>query len=302
MSTTNIGSYNAARDRSVSLTSLRFTLFSTRNFVFLLAVLAMNYTISRPSPVDMLYIASFLITLFYIAVSPQHQITRRAVFVALLVGTWAVSYIVSSLPHLSEPDVIFELTAKTFAISIARHRRVRHDELEPPALRNLHEVLHRLVRDRFDPGHDRLRPAARRAHLGRTRARSDRRSQHVRIVPAAIGDLLRLLPHPAEGPQAAGRRRDADHHPGRDAVVLAHRPGGDVRLHVRVRRLQQSAAAAAIDPDRRDPRRRCARAVRARQPDLAGVHRPSSSAGSPWPSHTTSGPKDATRAICWCCR
>lgn len=119
MSTTDIGKYAASHDRSVSLTSLRFTLFSTRNFMFLLAVLAMNYTISRPSPVDMLYIASFLITLFYIAVSPQHQITRRAVFVALLVGTWAVSYIVSSLPHLSEPDVIFELTAKTFAISIA---------------------------------------------------------------------------------------------------------------------------------------------------------------------------------------
>ena len=35
---------------------LRFALFSTRNAVFWIAVLAMNYTLMRPSPVDLLFI------------------------------------------------------------------------------------------------------------------------------------------------------------------------------------------------------------------------------------------------------
>ena len=116
-----------ARDISLSVDSLRFTVLTTRNFVFMIAVIAMNYTISRPSPVDLLYITSFLLTIMYIAVSDKHQVTRRAVFLALLLGTWAVSYTIASLPHLGEEvgtvnglrdSVNFELIAKTFAVSI----------------------------------------------------------------------------------------------------------------------------------------------------------------------------------------
>lgn len=113
-----VGSGGAARDMSVSLDNLRFTILTTRNFVFLVAVLAMNYTISRPSPVDILYIGSLVITLVHMTVSPKPQVTHRAVFLTLLLGTWAVSYILASLPHIEEDNVIFELTAKTFAISI----------------------------------------------------------------------------------------------------------------------------------------------------------------------------------------
>jgi hypothetical protein len=116
-----------ARRMSVSVEGLRFTVFTTRNFVFMLAVLAMNYTISRPSPVDLLYITSFLTTIMYIVVSDKHQVTRRAVFLALLLGTWALSYTIASLPHIGEEvgninglrdSVNFELIAKTFAVSI----------------------------------------------------------------------------------------------------------------------------------------------------------------------------------------
>lgn len=116
-----------ARDISLSVDSLRFTVLTTRNFVFMIAVIAMNYTISRPSPVDLLYITSFLFTVLYIAVSEKRQVTRRAVFLTLLVGTWAVSYTIASLPHFGEEvgnlnglrdSVNFELIAKTFAISI----------------------------------------------------------------------------------------------------------------------------------------------------------------------------------------
>lgn len=109
---------NETREVGISLPRLRFAVFTTRNFIFLVAVLAMNYTLMRPSPVDLLYIMSFLITLFYMTLLPTQEVTRRAMMFVLLIAAWAVSYIVASLPHLSQPNVTFELLAKTFAISI----------------------------------------------------------------------------------------------------------------------------------------------------------------------------------------
>lgn len=102
----------------VSLSRLRFAVFTTRNFIFLTAVLAMNYTLMRPSPVDLLYITSLLVTLFYMTLFRRQLATRRAITFALLLGAWAVSYMLASLPHLGKPNVTFELLAKTFAISI----------------------------------------------------------------------------------------------------------------------------------------------------------------------------------------
>ncbi|MBJ3785454.1 O-antigen ligase family protein [Devosia sediminis] len=103
----------------VSLAGVQFAVLSTRNLLFLMAVLAMNFTLFRPSPVDLLYIASFLVTLFYLTLSPPLGVTRRAVLLALVVGAWAVSYFVASAPHIGEENVPFELLAKTFAIMIA---------------------------------------------------------------------------------------------------------------------------------------------------------------------------------------
>jgi hypothetical protein len=105
-------------DRSVSMATLRFSVFTLRNFVFLVAVLAMNFTLMRPSPVDLLFIISFLLTLLLLAVSARQAVTHRAITLALIVFTWALSFIVASLPHISETNVPFELLAKTFAISI----------------------------------------------------------------------------------------------------------------------------------------------------------------------------------------
>jgi hypothetical protein len=107
-----------AHDISLSLTGLRIAVFSTRNMVFLLAVLAMNFTLMRPSPVDLLYITSLLITLFYLTLCQKPEVTRRAVYLILLLGAWALSYFIASLPHLRQENVLFELMAKTFAISI----------------------------------------------------------------------------------------------------------------------------------------------------------------------------------------
>ena len=115
---TDASTHSVAHDMTVSVAGLRTAIFTTRNFVFLIAVLAMNYTLMRPSPVDLLFILSFLMTLFHIIISVRMEVARRAVILALLLATWALSYVVASLPHLSEPNVGFELLAKTFAIMI----------------------------------------------------------------------------------------------------------------------------------------------------------------------------------------
>lgn len=107
-----------AQDRGFTLVGLRFAVFSTRNLIYFMAVLAMNYTLSRPSPVDILYITAFLLTLFHISLFPKVEVTRRVVFMCLLLGGWALSYVIASMPHYREPFVVFELIAKTFAISI----------------------------------------------------------------------------------------------------------------------------------------------------------------------------------------
>lgn len=112
--------YAYARDMgaTISLRNLRFVTFSTRNLVFLIAILAMNYTLMRPSPVDLLFIGSFLITAFHLMLFKTKLVTRRAVHLILLLGAWAISYFIASLPHIGEEFVAFELLAKTFAISI----------------------------------------------------------------------------------------------------------------------------------------------------------------------------------------
>jgi hypothetical protein len=78
----------------------------------------MNYTLMRPSPVDILFIGSFLITLVHLTLFKTQEVTRRTVHLTLLLGGWAVSYFIASLGHISEEFVAFELIAKTFAISI----------------------------------------------------------------------------------------------------------------------------------------------------------------------------------------
>lgn len=116
--TTQTGTYRGSQASGISFAGLRFAVFSTRNFIFLVAVLAMNYTLMRPSPVDLLYITSFLITLVYLTLFPKVAVTRRVMALSLLLGGWALSYFVASMGHLGEDQVGFELLAKTFSISI----------------------------------------------------------------------------------------------------------------------------------------------------------------------------------------
>jgi O-antigen ligase len=97
---------------------LRFAVLTTRNAVFFLAILAMNYTLMRPSPVDLLFVLSFLITLFHLTLFPQFAVTKRTLTFTLIIAAWAVSFLLASMPHMGEGKVVFELVSKTFAISI----------------------------------------------------------------------------------------------------------------------------------------------------------------------------------------
>ncbi|MFP9137159.1 O-antigen ligase family protein [Devosia sp. XGJD_8] len=115
---TDIGSRNGTANVGISLAGLRFAVFSTRNLIFLIAVLAMNFTLMRPSPVDLLYITSFLVTLVYMSLFTRMEVTRRVVALTLLLAAWALSFFLASLPHLRQDFVTFELLAKSFAISI----------------------------------------------------------------------------------------------------------------------------------------------------------------------------------------
>ena len=114
----NTGIRDGEPDSGLSVTGMRFAVFSTRNLIFLIAVLAMNFTLARPSPVDLLFIASFLITLIYMLLFKKLEVTRRAILLTLLLAAWAVSFFLASMPYLDQDFVSFELIAKTFAISI----------------------------------------------------------------------------------------------------------------------------------------------------------------------------------------
>ncbi|WP_108461651.1 O-antigen ligase family protein [Devosia naphthalenivorans] len=118
--TADMGTRNgtAKADTGISLAGLRFAVFSTRNLIFLIAVLAMNFTLMRPSPVDLLYITSFLVTLVYMSLFTRMEVTRRVLALTLMLAAWALSFFLASLPHLRQELVTFELLAKSFAISI----------------------------------------------------------------------------------------------------------------------------------------------------------------------------------------
>ncbi|WP_164879706.1 O-antigen ligase family protein [Afifella aestuarii] len=84
---------------------------SVRNFVFFLAVLAMNYTLSRPSPVDFLFMLSLALS---IMVLQKVRLTFFIFFTLLLL--WTLSFLYASAPFFSDPDVRQEAFKKTFVV------------------------------------------------------------------------------------------------------------------------------------------------------------------------------------------
>lgn len=83
------------------------------NFAYLLAVLAINFTLTRPSPVDILFILALLLSL----VSRQ-VVTRNILIFIFLILTWICSLYVSSISFIDNPEVVYYMVKITFAVSI----------------------------------------------------------------------------------------------------------------------------------------------------------------------------------------
>lgn len=84
-----------------------------RTFVFLLAVVAINYTWSRPSPVDIIFFLALLLTPFC-----KQTLNLRSVMLIALVMIWLFSIYVSSVSLLDKPLVAFQFVALTSVVLI----------------------------------------------------------------------------------------------------------------------------------------------------------------------------------------
>lgn len=91
--------------------ALKINFAAIRNTVFFIAVLAMNYTLGRPSPVDFLFVSSLAFSIFV-------NQTFRVSFVVLvlLLAAWTAAFYYASAPYLADPNVTDEIFKKTFVV------------------------------------------------------------------------------------------------------------------------------------------------------------------------------------------
>ena len=82
---------------NVSVASIESGLFRTRNFIFLAAVIAMNYTLIRPSPVDLLFVLAMVVSL-----AVKQEMTRKFLVLTMILTVWAGSFVLASIPNLGE--------------------------------------------------------------------------------------------------------------------------------------------------------------------------------------------------------
>ena len=85
-----------------------------RNFFLLSAVLAINYTMSRPSPVDFLFLFTLMLCFL-----PNQKITINGVIFFVLLLGWIFSVYVSSISLSDDPNVVFTLIALTHVVLIS---------------------------------------------------------------------------------------------------------------------------------------------------------------------------------------
>ena len=84
-----------------------------RTTMFLLAVVALNYTWSRPSPVDFLFFAALLLTIF-----SRQRINLQNLVLFCLVLAWLLSLYISSISLIDKPNVGFEIIVLTSVVEI----------------------------------------------------------------------------------------------------------------------------------------------------------------------------------------
>lgn len=86
---------------------------SVRNFFFLLAVILLNYTLMRPSPVDLSFTLALLISVFC-----NQRFTSSTLVFLTLVFVWTFGLYSSSMPYAGDEEVALQLFKITYAISI----------------------------------------------------------------------------------------------------------------------------------------------------------------------------------------
>lgn len=86
-------------------------LWRTRNFVLFAAVVLMNYTLAKPSPVDLAFILAIALSLLV-----RQRLTMNFIFLSFLAFSWMISFQVSSIDLLGNSEVRFELVQKTFVV------------------------------------------------------------------------------------------------------------------------------------------------------------------------------------------
>jgi hypothetical protein len=101
------------RYASGSATSLPVVGARLRTLVFLVAVVAINYTWSRPSPVDGIFFCALLLTVF-----SRQTLNLRNLMMFCLVLSWLVSVYISSVSLIDNPKVVFQFIALTSVVLI----------------------------------------------------------------------------------------------------------------------------------------------------------------------------------------
>lgn len=86
---------------------------TVRNFLFLLAVVLLNYTLMRPSPVDVCFSLA-LVT----SVLCGQKFTQSTLVFLTLVVVWTFGLYSSSMPYAHDEEVTLQLFKITYAISI----------------------------------------------------------------------------------------------------------------------------------------------------------------------------------------
>ena len=90
---------------------IAINLFKTRNFLFFVAVLLMHWTLPRPAPADIVFMA-----VLYLSIVINPTINSRFLVFFMLVMVWTLSIFISSIHVIDVPAVQFQLLAHTFVV------------------------------------------------------------------------------------------------------------------------------------------------------------------------------------------
>lgn len=107
----------ARQDPTVKKTSswdASTTFWHIRSYLFYLGVIAMNFTLMRPSPVDIIFLLALGLCLFI-----NQPLRKNFAIVLPILALWMFAYFNASIPYASDTNVRFELLAKTFVVTLA---------------------------------------------------------------------------------------------------------------------------------------------------------------------------------------